>query len=156
MNLVDTLAWLVDIPSETGREQAIADAVAERLSGGHRPIRRKGNTLVVGELDERPMLALVGHLDTVPSQGQGPSRIEGGRLHGLGAADMKAGLAVMIHLLEDAAVADADLGVVGVFYEGEEGPAAGNSLAPCPGAPLAKFRGRRTRGSASTKACMSR
>ena len=130
MNLVDTLAWLVDIPSETGREQAIADAVAERLSGGHRPIRRKGNTLVVGELDERPMLALVGHLDTVPSQGQGPSRIEGGRLHGLGAADMKAGLAVMIHLLEDAAVADADLGVVGVFYEGEEGPAAGNSLGP--------------------------
>ncbi len=128
MTLADTLAWLVDIPSETGREDAIASAVADRLASGRRPLRRRGNTVVVGEPDGRPLLVLVGHLDTVPSQGQGPARIEGGRLHGLGAADMKAGLAVMIHLLEDPALADSPL--VGVFYEGEEGPAAGNGLGP--------------------------
>lgn len=130
MKLVDTLAWLVDIPSETGSERAIADAVGERLTGGLRAVRRRGNSLVVGEPDDRPLLLLAGHLDTVPAQGQGPARVEGGRLHGLGAADMKGGLAVMIHLLEDREVADADLAVVGIFYEGEEGPAAGNALGP--------------------------
>ncbi len=131
MSLVDTLAWLVDIPSVTGDEAAIADAVEARLAAGPRPVTRRGNTLVVGDdADRRRRLLLVGHLDTVPSQGQGPARVEGGRLWGLGAADMKAGLAVMIHLLEDEELLDTEIGLVGVFYEGEEGPAAGNSLGP--------------------------
>ncbi len=130
MTLVETLRWLVDIPSVTGDEAQIATAVAERLSAGARTVRRRDNTVVVGDPDDRPMLLLAGHLDTVPSQGQGPARVEDGRLWGLGAADMKGGLAVMIHLLEDRSLVDADLGLVGVFYEGEEGPATANSLGP--------------------------
>ncbi len=126
MNLVETTAWLVDIPSPTGDEAAVCQAVAERLS--HLPSIRVGNSLVVGERSGRPLLVLAGHLDTVPSQGQPPSRIEGGRLHGLGATDMKAGVAVMIHLLEEVVSSSHD--VVGVFYEGEEGPADGNALGP--------------------------
>jgi succinyl-diaminopimelate desuccinylase len=126
--LVDTLSWLVDIPSPTGEEEAICGAVAERLEAGVPELRRVGNSLVVGARTGRPLVLLVGHLDTVPSQGQGRARIEGGRMFGLGTADMKSGVAVMIHLLEEPAVHDGSFDVVGVFYEAEEGPAAGNGL----------------------------
>jgi succinyl-diaminopimelate desuccinylase len=127
-SLADTTAWLVDIPSETGDEAAIVAAVADRLSGMDE--HRIGKSLVVGRPTGGPMVLLVGHLDTVPSQGQGPARITDGVLHGLGAADMKGGLAAMIHLLEDADVVAGPYSVVGVFYEAEEGPMDGNGLGP--------------------------
>jgi succinyl-diaminopimelate desuccinylase len=41
---------------------------------------------------------------------------------------MKSGIAVMIHLLEDAAVRSGPFDVVGVFYDKEEGPADENGL----------------------------
>ncbi|MEX1003851.1 MAG: succinyl-diaminopimelate desuccinylase [Acidimicrobiia bacterium] len=126
--LTDTAAWLVDIPSETGNETAIVEAIAERLSGMDE--HRIGRSLVVGRPTGGPMVLLVGHLDTVPSQGQGPARVLDGHLNGLGAADMKGGLAVMIHLLEDADVVAGPYAVVGVFYEAEEGPMDGNGLGP--------------------------
>ena len=126
--LSDTTAWLVDIPSETGDETAIVEAIAERLSGMDE--HRLGKSLVVGRPTGGPMVLLVGHLDTVPSQGQAPARIADGKLHGLGAADMKGGLAVMIHLLEDAEVVAGPYSVVGVFYEAEEGPMDANGLGP--------------------------
>jgi succinyl-diaminopimelate desuccinylase len=85
---------------------------------------------VVGEQAGRPLALLVGHLDTVPSQGQGRARIDGDRLYGLGSCDMKGGIAVILHLLEDTAVRTGPYDVVGVLYEGEEGPAAGNGLEP--------------------------
>jgi succinyl-diaminopimelate desuccinylase len=121
-SLAETLAWLVDIPSETGNEQAIQQAIATRLAGaGVTPIQ---DSLVVGE-PGRGKVLLAGHTDTVPLQGVVGARIEDGRLHGLGATDMKGGLAVMIHLLEDLGTDR----VVGVFYAGEEGPIMGNQLA---------------------------
>lgn len=130
MTLTETLAWLVDIPSETGHEGRIASAIAERLlpTYGHQGVERIGNSLVVGHRGGRTMVSLFGHTDTVPSQGQGPAVVADGRLHGLGASDMKAGLAVMLHLLEDAAVRSSGFDVVGVFYAAEEGPQAANEL----------------------------
>lgn len=125
-SLVDTLIQLVDIPSETGSEAAICQAVSDRLA--HLPQARVGDSLVVGQPTGRQLVVLAGHLDTVPSQGQGPARLEEGKVRGLGSADMKAGLAVMIHLLEDPAVGDGDYDVVGVLYAGEEGPHDGNQL----------------------------
>jgi len=120
--MVETLAWLVDIPSETGAEADIRDEIAERLSA--HPQTAVGESLVVGE--PGPVtVALFGHLDTVPLQGPAGARVEGDRLYGLGATDMKSGLAVMIHLIEDLGVER----VVGVFYAGEEGPLSGNQLA---------------------------
>ncbi len=120
-NLTETLAWLVDIPSETGREATIRDAIAERLAG--QPQTRVEDSLVVGN-PAGGKVVLAGHTDTVPAQGNVGARVEGDRLYGLGATDMKSGLAVMIHLLEDLGTAN----FVGVFYAGEEGPIKGNQL----------------------------
>lgn len=130
MTLDRTLAWLVDIPSETGHEGRIATAIAERLlpTYGHPGVERIANSLVVGHRGGRPLISLFGHTDTVPSQGQGPAVVSNARLHGLGASDMKAGLAVMIHLLEDEAVRASNFDVVGVFYAAEEGPHEANEL----------------------------
>ena len=130
MNLVDTLAWLVDIPSETGQEGRLATALAERLlpSLGEQGVERIGNSLLVGHRGGAPLISLFGHTDTVPSQGQGPARIEGDRLYGLGSTDMKAGLAVMVHLLEDAEVRAGPFDVIGIFYAAEEGPHDENEL----------------------------
>ena len=126
MSLVDDLVWLIDIPSPTGSEQRLRDAVAERLA----PLEPRivGNSVVVGRRTGRPVMSLYGHLDTVPDQGNLPARVEGGRVHGLGASDMKGGLAVMVALLEDPALRDGPYDLLGVFYDAEEGPADANGL----------------------------
>lgn len=130
MTLSETLAWLVDIPSETHQEGRIATAIAERLlpTYGQTGVVRVGNSLVVGHRGGSPLLTLYGHTDTVPAQGQGPAHIDDGRLHGLGASDMKSGLAVMIHLLEAEEIRTGPFDVVGVFYAAEEGPLSENEL----------------------------
>lgn len=128
--LDNTLTWLVDVRSETGSESQICTEITQRLypSLGRDGLDRISNSLIAGRRTGRPMLVLAGHMDTVPSQGQADARIENGRLHGLGASDMKAGVAVMIHLLEDDDVQDGPYDVLGLFYAGEEGPSASNEL----------------------------
>ena len=67
-------------------------------------------------------MVLGGHLDTVPANGNPAPRRDGDTLHGLGTADMKGGLAIMLALAEamDARPADAAFDVTLVFYVGEE------------------------------------
>ena len=67
---------------------------------------------------------LAGHLDTVPAQDNLPGRIDGERVHGLGASDMKGALAVMIELALAGAPFDC------LFFGREELPAAHSALAP--------------------------
>lgn len=122
-DLATTLAWLVDIPSETGNEQAIQTAIAERLVD--HPVHLIEDSVVVGSVEPGTVI-LAGHTDTVPLQGHVGHRIEDGRLYGLGATDMKGGLAVMIHLIEDLGTDR----ITGIFYAGEEGPLSGNQLGP--------------------------
>jgi glutamate carboxypeptidase len=59
--------------------------------------------LVVGRLDgDGPRLLLIGHMDTVFDAGtaaERPYRVEGGRAHGPGVTDMKAGLLAGLHAL---------------------------------------------------------
>lgn len=123
-SLVETLSWLVGIPSATGNEQEIQGALAARFEG-REPVHLIADSLVVGEPAPGKVL-LVGHTDTVPLQGDAGARVEGDRIHGLGTTDMKGGLAVMVHLIEDLGTER----IVGIFYAGEEGALSGNQLAP--------------------------
>jgi succinyl-diaminopimelate desuccinylase len=127
VSLSTTLVELINIPSVIGNEEENTTAIEFRTAASQ-PVLRRGNALVVGEPTGRPLIVLYGHTDTVPEQGNGTASIEAGRVHGLGACDMKGGLAVMIHLLEDPEVLSGPYDVVGVFYDKEEGPSAENGL----------------------------
>jgi succinyl-diaminopimelate desuccinylase len=90
-----TLA-LVDIPSESMSEAAVHTYLCTQV-----PLPRAfddGETLLYGTQSGKPLVLLAGHTDTVPAQGNMPGRIEDGAVVGLGASDMKGGLAVMVEL----------------------------------------------------------
>ncbi|MEZ5175771.1 MAG: succinyl-diaminopimelate desuccinylase [Acidimicrobiia bacterium] len=127
MTLLDTLVELINIPSVTGDEDEICSWIESRFDG-HLPTTRIGNSIIVGSSTDRAFHALYGHLDTVPVQGDPKARVDGDRLVGLGVSDMKAGIAVMVGLLEDPTVLSSDADLVCVFYDKEEGPAADNGL----------------------------
>ncbi|MCZ7533501.1 MAG: succinyl-diaminopimelate desuccinylase [Acidimicrobiia bacterium] len=128
MTLLETLIEIVDIPSVTGDEDALCTWIVDRFAGT-KPVERIGNSVVVGSRSEvKPFYALYGHIDTVPVQGDPKAMIIADRIRGLGVGDMKAGLAVMIELLDDPDVGGGDADLVCVFYDKEEGPAAENGL----------------------------
>ena len=122
---------LVDVPSVSGSEAALAGAVeaALRSVAGLR-VERDGDT-VLGrtELGRPRRVLLAGHLDTVPVADNLPSHVDGDRLYGCGTSDMKAGVAVLLRLAAtlaaDPALAD-DLTVV--CYDNEEVEADRNGL----------------------------
>ncbi len=127
MSLADTLVELINIPSVIGNEEEITTEIESRLAAV-RTVRRLGNALVVGEPTGKPIIVLYGHTDTVPEQGNGTASVQSERIHGLGASDMKAGLAVMVHLLEATEIIEGPYDVVGIFYDKEEGPSVDNGL----------------------------
>ncbi len=126
--LTQDLLALCGIKSEYGNEKALADHVEARLRKTKLPVERIGDSVVAGRPSgTRPTIALFGHLDTVPDVGNAwPPRLEGDILFGLGASDMKAGLAVMLALVD----APSRYDLVLVFYDKEEGPDAANGLEP--------------------------
>lgn len=119
-DVVTLTRQLVDIESVSRNEQAIADAVEESLRAlPHLTVVRRSNTLVARtELGRPERVILAGHLDTVPVNGNLPSRLEDGILHGLGSCDMKGGDAVILKIAATVAEPVRDLTLV--FYEAEE------------------------------------
>jgi succinyl-diaminopimelate desuccinylase len=85
---------LVDVPSESRQEADLVTLVRELVP--LEPLFDDGEVLLYG--DARAPVVLAGHLDTIPAQGNIPGHIAGGAVHGVGASDMKGGLAVMIEL----------------------------------------------------------
>ena len=128
--LADLLETLVNTPSVTGNEAAIADWLGDRLArGGKGEVLRSGRSLVWRAPPRgRPMLILAGHTDTVPAKGNERARRENGRLYGVGSTDMKGGDAVMLSLIEALDPAALRFDLVAVFYDGEEGSLETNGL----------------------------
>jgi succinyl-diaminopimelate desuccinylase len=110
---------LVDIPSQSRNEAAIAQHVLSTVPGA----RDAGDGCVLA--GDGPVL-LAGHLDTVPAQDNIPGRADSDAVHGLGASDMKAALAVMIEL----AIAGRAPGTTLCFFPREELPVSESALTP--------------------------
>ncbi len=130
--LVALLVQLVDMPCVTGDEDRIAGWLVDRYSARGEQVQRVGNSVVVGDrTDDRPVVLLVGHTDVVPpTDGDLPARVDGDRVYGRGTSDMKAGLTVAMDVFEDPALRNGPVQLQLVAYAGEEGPHAGNELAP--------------------------
>jgi succinyl-diaminopimelate desuccinylase len=113
---------LVDIPSESRSEAELASYVEAAV-----PLElafADGESLLFARRSGKPLVLLAGHTDTVPAQGNLPGRIEDGAVVGLGATDMKGGLAVMIELGRWAVEADLAHDLALLFFPREElGPA---------------------------------
>ena len=92
---------LVDVPSESRHESAAMELVRSLLQGA--PLYDDGEAIVWG--NAAAPVALAGHVDTVPAQQNLPGRIADGAVHGLGASDMKGGVAVMLELARASAPA---------------------------------------------------
>ncbi|REF35573.1 succinyl-diaminopimelate desuccinylase [Thermasporomyces composti] len=121
-------AALIDVESVSGNEAELADAVEAALRTlPHLTTWRFGNTVVARtELARSERVVLAGHLDTVPPAGNLPSRRVGDRVYGLGACDMKGGVAVALRLA--ATVTEPVRDVTYVFYDCEEIEAERNGL----------------------------
>ncbi|WP_067455528.1 succinyl-diaminopimelate desuccinylase [Actinomadura macra] len=127
-DVADLTATIVDIESVSGNEKALADAVEEALrTFPHLTVDRDGDTVVARTgLGHAERVVLAGHLDTVPLNGNLPSRVEGDRLYGCGTTDMKSGVAVALRLAATVTAPTRD--ITYVFYECEEVEAERNGL----------------------------
>jgi len=121
-------ADLVERPSVSGSEGPLADAVARALGAlGHLRVRRAGDAVVARtDLGRRERVVIAGHLDTVPAAGNLGARLIGERVYGLGAADMKGGVAVALRLA--AGLPEPNRDITYVFYDHEEVAAELNGL----------------------------
>jgi len=121
-------AALVDVPSVSGGEEALAGAIEAALRRlPHLTVHRDGNALVARTSLGRPQrVILAGHIDTVPIAGNVPSRSERNLLYGCGSCDMKSGVAVQLRLAAQLTAPARD--VTYVFYDCEEVEADRNGL----------------------------
>jgi succinyl-diaminopimelate desuccinylase len=129
--------------SPIGHERALCDAIEGWARPRFHAVERVRDSLVVrvdppapraggerGGGAGRPLLALCGHLDTVPvhEEDRGPPRREGSRLVAPGSSDMKGGLAVLMQLAESLPREERFCDLVLVLYAREEGPYLENEL----------------------------
>lgn len=118
-DLLALTAALVDAPSVSFEEGPLVDRLEVALRAvSHLTVDRVGDNLVARtQLGRARRLVLAGHTDTVPPAGNDRARIDGDRLWGVGSADMKGGLAVMLALT---AVPEPVVDLTWVLYAREE------------------------------------
>jgi len=129
-HLENLLETLIAIPSVSGSEKAISDYIVDELKEyGLNPKQDKMYNVIVrieGNKQGKSFL-LNGHIDTVPPGDEWDNdpfrpRRDKNRIYGLGAADMKAGISVMMELARvfQARIKELNGTIIFAFTVGEE------------------------------------
>ncbi|RWR19734.1 succinyl-diaminopimelate desuccinylase [Microbacterium enclense] len=129
---VEITRALCDLPSVSGGETALADAIEAAVSAHpHLEVIRDGDTIVARtSLGRARRVVIAGHIDTVPINDNVPTRdieIDGEAfLWGRGTVDMKAGVAVQLKLAVDLTAPPVD--ITWMWYDHEEVDSSLNGL----------------------------
>jgi len=132
MSSVDLTRAICDIPSVSGDEKALADAIEAAITPlAHLDVFRHGNTIVARtDRGRGQRVAIAGHIDTVPINDNVPTKdieIDGvPTLWGRGTVDMKAGVAVQLKLAAE--LTDPAIDITWMWYDNEEIEASKNGL----------------------------
>ena len=123
---------ICDIPSVSGDEGVLADAIHEAISVlPHLEVYRDGDTIVARtDLGRAQRVVIAGHIDTVPINENLPTRdldVDGvSVIWGRGTVDMKAGTAVQLKLAAELIAPRVD--ITWMWYDHEEVDADLNGL----------------------------
>ncbi|GAA4266978.1 succinyl-diaminopimelate desuccinylase [Frondihabitans peucedani] len=129
---IDLTRQLCDIASVSGDEKAVADQIEAVLAASpHLEVVRDGDAIVGRtNLGRSKRVVIAGHIDTVPINGNVPTRFETidgvDFLWGRGTVDMKAGCAVALTLAVE--LAEPTVDITWVWYDHEEVSDALNGL----------------------------
>lgn len=129
---VDLTRAVCDIPSVSGDEKVLADAIEAAIAPyEHLEVIRHGNTIAARtNLGRAQRVAIAGHIDTVPVNDNLPIRdieLDGKPfLWGRGTVDMKAGTAVQLKLAAE--LTDPVIDITWMWYDNEEVEASKNGL----------------------------
>jgi succinyl-diaminopimelate desuccinylase len=135
-DLVALTRTLCDIPSVSGDERALADAIETALRGcPHLTVVRDGDAVVARtNLGRDRRVVVAGHIDTVPIADNLPTRLVGTGddtvLWGRGTVDMLGGVAVALSLAAELGAPGAapEHDLTWIFYDHEEVDSALNGL----------------------------
>lgn len=113
---------LIDIPSESLAEAAVREHVRSLVPAELMPafLAEDAALWLPSRRPGVPLVVLAGHYDTVPAQDNIPGRLAEGAVHGLGAADMKGGVAVALELVRDLVTESPGAVDVGLLLFGKE------------------------------------
>lgn len=124
MGSVDLTRAICDIPSVSGDEAALADAIFTEITPlAHLEVFRDGDTIVARtNLGRAQRVVIAGHIDTVPINENLPTRDieQDGEpfLWGRGTVDMKGGTAVQLKLAAE--LTDPRVDITWMWYDHEE------------------------------------
>ena len=122
---------LCAVPSVFPDEGPLTDAIERRLRERTTNLeitRVNNNVIARTNLGRSKRVVIGGHTDTVPANNNQQPRRDGDVLHGLGTADMKGALAIMLGLAEWCESNNPSTDLTLFWYEGEEVAEAHNGL----------------------------